>query len=296
MPKLKNHLLQINIKSKGAELSNITSVANQTEFMWQADPTIWASHAPNLFPIIGSMKDDSYCYNKQHYKMPKHGFARHNENFKIKAQTDNSITFSLVADDTSMAIYPFLFEFRISYLLTENKLSINHTVINLDTKALYFSLGGHPAFNCPLNENEDYTDYFLAFEKHEQSVSYLLNMANGLLTQKTKSVFSDGNRIYLKPDLFNEDALIFKDLKSKSVSLTHKTRGTLLTVDFKDFKQLGIWAKPNASYVCIEPWLGIADNETTDQNIETKEGILKLEAGASFEASYSIEIEQGHLV
>ena len=295
MPSLKNDLLQINIKSKGAELCNITSVKNNTEFMWQANPEIWGSHAPNLFPIIGSMKDDSYIYNDQVYTMPKHGFARHNDNFKIKNQTDSNITFSLVSSDDLYAMYPFLFELEITFTLSKNKLTVNHTVINSDKKPLFFSLGGHPAFNCPLSKDEVYKDYYLEFEKTENSKSYLLNMNNGLLTKKTKPVFSEGSRINLRPDLFIEDALILKDLKSRIVSLKHNSKGKVLTVEFEDFKQLGIWAKPNAPYVCIEPWLGIADNETTDQNIENKEGILKLEAGSVFNASYSIEIEQSRL-
>ncbi|WP_299110868.1 aldose 1-epimerase family protein [uncultured Winogradskyella sp.] len=296
MPTIKNDFLQINIKPKGAELCNILSVKNKTEFMWQADPTIWGSHAPNLFPIIGCMKEDSYIYNNKTYNMPKHGFVRHNDNFVVKNQSDSSITLSLTSNDTLYEYYPFLFEFEITYTLSKNTLTIHHTVKNIDIKTLFFSLGGHPAFNCPLSKDEDYTDYYLEFEKDENSQTYLLNMDNGLLTNETKPVFSDGNRINLRPDLFNEDALIFKDLKSRIVSLKHKTNGKVLTLDFKDFKELGIWAKPNAPYVCIEPWLGIADNETTDQNIENKEAILSLKSGSEFNASYSIEIEQSHLV
>ncbi|WP_179019859.1 aldose 1-epimerase family protein [Winogradskyella forsetii] len=296
MHRLKNNFLQINIKSKGAELCNITSVKNKTEFMWQADPEIWGSHAPNLFPIIGCMKDDSYIYKNKSYHMPKHGFARHNDDFTIKNQTESSITFSLISNGDLFEMYPFLFEFDITYTLSENRLTINHKVTNIDKKPLYFSLGGHPAFNCPISKDENYTDYYLEFEKPENTASYVLNMNTGLLTHETKPVFTDGNKIDLRPDLFNEDALIFKDLKSRIVNLKHKTKGKLLTVNFEDFKQLGIWAKPNAPYVCIEPWLGIADLETTDQKIETKEGIIELESGAVFEASYSIEIDEKHLI
>ncbi|NRD21227.1 aldose 1-epimerase family protein [Winogradskyella eckloniae] len=295
MYSLKNDILQIGIKPKGAELCNITSVKNNREFLWQANPEFWGSHAPNLFPIIGCMKDDSYIYNSKLYHMPKHGFARHNDNFVVKNQSDSSITFSLSSNDDLYELYPFLFEFEITYTLSENILTINHTVTNRDRKTMYFSLGGHPAFNCPLTKDEDYTDYFLDFEHQENSESYLLNMENGLLTNETKPVFAEGHKINLRPDLFNADALIFKDLKSRVVSLTHKTKGKVLTVNFRGFKQLGIWAKPNAPYVCIEPWLGIADNEFTDQKIENKEGVLSLKSGAIFEASYSIEIEKSLL-
>ncbi|WP_178985499.1 aldose 1-epimerase family protein [Winogradskyella helgolandensis] len=295
MYSLKNDLLQIHIKSKGAELCNITSAKHKTEFMWQANPEFWGSHAPNLFPIIGCMKDDHYIYNNKTYQMPKHGFVRHNDNFTIKKQSDSSITFSLVSNEKLYSCYPFLFEFEITYTLSKNKLMVTHTITNLDDKTLYFSLGGHPAFNCPLPKDENYTDYYLEFEKEEDSQSYLLNMANGLLTHDTKPAFSEGNKIHLRPDLFNEDALVFKDLKSRIVSLKHNTKGNVLTVNFKDFKHLGIWAKPNAPYVCIEPWLGFADHETTDQKIETKEGILSLASDSVFNASYSIEIDQKHL-
>ncbi|WP_458626323.1 aldose 1-epimerase family protein [Winogradskyella sp. PC D3.3] len=292
---LNNDLLQLTITSKGAELCNITSVKNKTEFLWQADSEIWGSHAPNLFPIIGSMKEDHYTYNNKIYAMSKHGFARHNDQFIIKSQTESSITFSLTSNKALYAIYPFLFELEITYTLSNNKLTIQHDVTSLDHKTLYFSLGGHPAFNCPLSKDENYTDYYLEFDQNENSQSYLLNMDNGLLTSKTIPVFTNGNKINLHPDLFNEDALIFKDLKSRIVSLNHKTKGKVVTVSFKDFKQLGIWAKPNAPYVCIEPWLGIADNETTNQKIETKEGIIKLSAHSNFSASYSIEINKNHL-
>ncbi|WP_400079256.1 aldose 1-epimerase family protein [Winogradskyella sp. R77965] len=296
MPLLKNHLLQIEIKSIGAELKAITSVKNNNEFMWQADPKIWGSHAPNLFPVIGSMKDDSYIYNDKTYKMTKHGFVRHNDKLIIKSHSDSEITFILTSNDQLYEMYPFLFQFEISYQLKDNIITVNHSVENIDSKTLFFSLGGHPAFACPLFKDEDYTDYYLEFEKQENSKSYLLNMENGLVTGKTKSVIVEGNKIQLHEDLFNEDALIFKDLKSRQVTLKHRDKGLVLSVRFEDFPYLGIWAKPSANYICIEPWLGIADIETTNQQIENKEGIISLASGSVFNASYSIEIDKRHLV
>ncbi len=296
MYNLKNDLLNINIKPKGVELCNITSVKNDTEFMWQADSNIWGSHAPNLFPIIGSMKTDSYFYNGQAYKMPKHGFTRHNQDFIVTKETKNTITFQLQSNPELYKIYPFLFQFELTYELKDNLLLVHHSVKNLDDTIMYFSLGGHPAFRCPLYKNEDYTDYFLEFNKVETTESYLLNMSSGLVTSKTKPVFTDRSKIRLSADLFNEDALIFKDLKSRKVTLKHQDKGPILSVTFEDFPYLGIWAKPKAPYVCIEPWLGIADSETTNQKIVEKEGIIALDSGSVFNASYSIEIEMRHLV
>ena len=293
---IKNELLKVAIKHKGAELCSIKPLANyKREFIWQADKTIWGSHAPNLFPIIGFMKNEQYFYDGKAYNMPKHGFVRHNEDFVVKHQSENSITFLLSSSSKLYTLFPFQFEFEITYTLNQNTLEVMHVVKNLDARTMYFSLGGHPAFNCNLYPDDVYTDYVLEFNSEEQSESYVLNMSNGLVTSKTKPVFKDGNRIYLRPDLFNDDALIFKDLKSRKVTLKHKLKGDLLSVKFEDFPYLGIWAKPNATYVCIEPWLGIADSETTNQNIEEKEGIIRLESNTTFEARYCITIEKSHL-
>lgn len=295
MPFLENDLLKIEIKSKGAELCSIRSIKNNTEFVWEANPNVWGSHAPNLFPIIGAMKDDSYFYNGKKYSMPKHGFARHNEDFEVISNSNSEVTFQLKSNDELRAIYPFEFEFLITYELKDNELLIHHTVKNTDSKTIYFSLGGHPAFACPLFKDESYTDYFLEFEKQETSKSYLLNMATGLVSDKTKPVFDSPNTINLHGDLFNEDALIFKDLTSRQVALKHKQKGEILNVKFEGFPFLGIWAKPNAPYVCIEPWIGIADSESTNQQIKDKEGIVTLEPKKLFKATYSITLNRNLL-
>ena len=121
-------------------------------------------------------------------------------------------------------------------------------------------------------------------------------MENGLISSKTKSVFNDSKTLQLRHDLFNEDALIFKDLKSKKVTLKSNLNGKILSVSYHDFDYLGIWAKPNGDYVCIEPWLGIADNEHTNQDLIHKEGIIKLEAKKGFQACYTIEVNKAHLL
>ena len=289
---LENKQLKITVKNTGAELCKITSSRNGTEFMWDANPDIWGSYAPNLFPIIGALKNNTYIFENQEYKLPKHGIVRNNETVILHEQTPNSLTFKLLYSEGSLKIYPFKFEFYITYKLTNNSIEVIHTVKNVDTKTMYFSVGGHPAFKCPVFENEDYEDYFLEFEHVETSKTHLINMENGLISSLKIPLLNKSNNIPLTHDLFNDDALIFKDLKSKKVKLKSKLYGNILSVSYNDFPFLGIWAKPNGNYVCIEPWLGIADNENTNQDLKTKEGILKLKAGNSFKASYSIEINK----
>ena len=295
MFELSNATLKIKIKPKGAELCEIASVKNNRQFMWHADPNVWGSFAPNLFPIIGILKDGTYIYNGIKYNMPKHGFVRGNEDIKLIKKTKNSLSFSLTYNDVLLKIYPFKFEFIITYTLTDNTLDVRYTVKNLDNKSIYFSVGGHPAFKCPLYKDENYTDYNLVFETEETSKTHLLNTQNGLVKNTTKSIFNTKNSIQLKPDLFNNDALIFKDLKSRKIALVSDKHGEILNMTFKGFNYLGIWAKPNAPYVCIEPWLGIADSENTSQNLVEKEGIIKLPENETFSANYSVQIHEHHL-
>ncbi|MEP5339563.1 MAG: aldose 1-epimerase family protein [Algibacter sp.] len=295
MHSIENDKLKISVKNTGAELCEISSVKNKTDFMWNANPDVWGSFAPNLFPIIGALKDNNYIHEHVIYSLPKHGFIRNNDAIKLIEQTLDSLTFGLSYNEELLKIYPFKFDFTLSYVLKGNVIELIHTIKNRDNKTMYFSLGGHPAFKCPVYENENYDDYSLEFEHKENSETHLINTANGLISSKTKPVFSNSNSLQLKHDLFNDDALIFKDLKSKKVALKSKTHGTILSFEYNDFPYLGIWAKPDGNYVCIEPWLGIADNVNTNQNIKDKEGILTLEAGKTCKASYSIEIDESQL-
>lgn len=293
---LQNNKLKIAVKKIGAELCEITSVKNNTAFMWNADPKVWGSYAPNLFPIIGALKNNTYFFENKKYTLPKHGFVRNNVDVTLHEQTENNLTLKLFSNKALLEIYPFQFEFYITYTLSNNTIEVSHTVKNKDTKTMYFSVGGHPAFKCPVFENENYDDYFLEFEHTENSKRHLINMESGLISSTTKAVFDNSNQIPLKHDLFHEDALVFKDIKSKKITLKSNKNGAILSVIFNDFPFMGIWAKPNGDYICIEPWLGIADGETTNQNLKEKEGIITLETQKTFKAVYSIEIHNDHLM
>ncbi|WP_243735779.1 aldose 1-epimerase family protein [Christiangramia sabulilitoris] len=286
---IENEFLKITVQETGAELGSIFNKDNQKEYLWQADPEIWGSHAPNLFPIIGVIKDGIYKYEGKEYSVPKHGFIRHNEKIRLKERTEHQLVFELLYSEETLEMYPFKFDFRIAFTLIGKSLEVNHQIINLDEKPILFSLGGHPAFNILHFEGEKIEDYFLEFDKKKDLDTYLLN-EDGLISSKTENVLKNDNKIQLTEHLFDHDALIFKDIKSKKVDLVSVKNGRILSVEYKDFKNLGIWAKPGAPYVCIEPWLGIADVEGTDQNLENKEGILKLSAENEFNADYTINI------
>jgi galactose mutarotase-like enzyme len=293
---LKNDLLEIAINPTGAELQKISAVKNDLEFMWDGNPEIWSGHAPNLFPIVGALKNDAFLYDNNSYSLAKHGFARRSNAFTIVDKTDNCLILKLKSSEETLQNYPFKFEFLVSYELVENQIKITYTVNNSDDKTIYFSVGGHPAFKCPLFPDETYSDYTLRFERHENSETHLLNLKTGLLNLQTEPVFKIPNAIALHEHIFDKDALVFKDLESNFVTLNSKIHGDIVSLYFEDFPFLGIWAKPKAHFVCIEPWQGVADSENSTQILKDKEGIVALANNKAYSASYTIEIHKRHIV
>lgn len=288
---ISNDHLQVSVQSVGAEIASLKATKSGKEYMWEANPDYWASHAPVLFPIIGSLKNDEYSLDGKTYALPKHGFVRYNESIKLKNRTNDRLNFQLDYSEETLKQYPFKFQFNITFQLLGNKLIVTHKVKNMDSIDIHFALGAHPGFKCPLNEGEAYEDYFIEFEKEEQEETIILS-DGGLISDATKPVLEESKVLPLHKDLFNEDALIFKTLKSRKVSLKSTKSDQVLTVRFADFDYLGIWAKPGAPFVCIEPWIGIADHENTDGNFLEKDGLITLPKDEVFSAQYSIEIEE----
>lgn len=287
--RLENEFLSVGVKSIGAELCSIENKNTAVEYIWHGDSAFWGSHAPILFPIIGALKDNTYFIEGEKYHLPKHGFFRNNENVILKKKSDDTLVFSLKYSEETLNSYPFKFELEVSFILKDKTLEVKHQVFNLDDQPVYFSLGGHPAFNAPLFPGELYEDYYLEFDQKMDLDTCALTK-EGLISNTSKQVVTEDDKIQLTTELFNDDALIFINILSKNVSLTSKHTGKILSVRYADFENLGVWAKPNAPYVCIEPWLGIADMEETDQDLKNKKGINKLMPTHSFCASYFIEI------
>ena len=287
----KNSELEIAVRQPGAELSSIKSLKTGIEYVWGCDPEIWNSTAPILFPIVGGLKDNAYLWKGVKYNLTKHGFIRENPQLELTGITADSLTFGMGSNKDTLKVFPFDFEFSIDFLLDGTKVRVIHQVTNSGNTPLYFSLGGHPGFKCPIRPDESYEDYYLEFEHPENSSTWLLH-ENGTVLDETAPVFSNSNIIPLSHELFSKDALIFKDLKSRKVTLRSRKSSQALSVSFEDFPYLGIWAKTNGDFVCIEPWCGVADKWNTDQHFETKEGIIQLAPGELFEAEYVVEIHE----
>lgn len=288
MPTISNEYLTLSIQEKGAELTSIYNKQTRLEYMWNADPAFWAKSSPILFPIVGTLKEDTYFYEEKSYKLSRHGFAR-DMVFTITAQESNTITFTLVSNEITKAKYPFDFRFDIIYTVKENAVSVTYKIMNTGKGKMYFSVGGHPAFKVPLADGTNYSDYYLEFNKDENAGRWPISK-EGLIEKNSIPLLSNTNRLSLTKELFAKDALVFKSLNSTSVSLLSSATLHGLEFDFEDFPFLGIWAAKNADFVCIEPWCGIADSVDTDQQLVHKEGINELEEEGVFEREWRVRV------
>lgn len=287
--KISNDTLEVKIKSNGAELCSIKDLTDDTEHLWQADPAVWAWHAPLLFPIVGVSENDELRIDGKKYIMPKHGFARRTE-FTILRQEKTSVEFLLSSSPDSLKIYPYQFDLWVKYKIINNELQISYEVKNKDDKTMYYSIGGHPALSIAYREGETIADYFIEFEELETIDRYRINKESGLFNGDQTTLLTNENIIPISHDLFKNDALILKELKSRTVYLKSRRHDKFVQVDFGDFDYLGIWAIPGAKYVCIEPWLGCADTEGQLIDIQQKEGIIALLPAQSRKSSYAIKI------
>ncbi|RYY33367.1 MAG: aldose 1-epimerase family protein [Sphingobacteriaceae bacterium] len=285
---IENEYLRVSIRSQGAELTSIYNKTTGVEQLWQADPDVWAWHAPNLFPIVGGLVNDELHADGRVFKLPRHGFTRQST-FLVAEVSPLQATLELPYSNKTLEVYPYKFDFQIIYTLIDSALRVTYKVINLDDKTIYFSVGGHPAFSVPFHEGEQYEDYYLEFETAEQLSTHMLSAA-GYFTGETREVPLDGNKLLLTKDLFSQDALVFKNIKSRMVTIKSTKHDKSLSVEYPHFEHLGIWAKPGASFVCIEPWLGYADNDGASVDISKKEAIHKLKHGHTFEAAFYISV------
>lgn len=278
---IENLKLTAKINSKGAELISLQN-QNKREYIWNGNPEFWGKHSPVLFPIVGTLKNNRYRYNNSIYQLSRHGFAR-DTNFDLIKYSHNQAVFSLKANNDTKKIYPFDFELQISYTLQEDTLIIGYKIINNEETELPFSIGGHPAFALP----KDFKNYSLAFEQPENLLTYQLK--NDLLSDKTAAITLSKNILPLTYSLFKNDALIFKSLNSRRISLL-ENQAPILHFNFKDFQNFGIWTKNDAAFICLEPWLGYSDTINTTGNILEKEGIQMVGAKRNFECHFSIKI------
>jgi len=285
---LENSNIRIAVRNLGAELTSFFDKNNNIEHLWQASPTIWPWHAPVLFPVVGRCLNDEILIDGTAYKMERHGFARKSD-FELVSQSDTSLDFRLSSSEKTLTTYPYLFDLHIIYEINGNHVKQSFEVANTGNDTMYFQLGSHPGFAVPFLKDEVYEDYFIEFDKDTVLDRENIN-DHGFFDTSISNVINGTNRLPLEADIFHKDAIIIKELQSRKVTIKSTKNPHMLSVEFRDFNYLGLWAKVGAPYICIEPWLGCADTEGRPVEYKEKEGILSLAAREKFRASIIITI------
>lgn len=286
--RIQNKNISIEVNSLGAELWSLKKIGSDFEYLWQGDKTFWGSRSPVLFPTVGAVKNSKFKVDGVEYPLGNHGFALKSE-FVLIEETDTKLVYSLKSNDEIIKMYPFKFELLLSYSLNATTVEINYTVKNLDTDEIYFQLGTHPGFNIPLDNNLKMNDYYIEFNKSEDCKRLFFDKANLTVTNKDAPGLN-GLKMNLKHETFYEGAAIFKSINSDELILKSDKGDRFVKLAFNKFPALGVWQKPDAPYICIEPWHGVSDDDDYTGEFKDKDMIITLDKSKEYNCFMTIEI------
>lgn len=286
---LRSGRLSATVKAHGAELCSLMD-AGGIEFVWQAGPQ-WPRHAPLLFPIVGRLANDELRHRGKTYRMTQHGFAR-DSRFVWTERGEGRCTLVLEDSEATRALYPFAFRLTAAYAIDDSGLDLTFTIANTGKETLPASLGGHPAFNWPLQAGHAKESYALTFANAESAPVRRLD--GGLLRAATEPSPVKNRALPLSESLFVDDAIIFDRIESNSVHYAAgqgAATGPWLKMSWRGFRELGIWSKPSgAPFLCIEPWRGHASPTGFDGEFTEKPGLMHIAPGAQECLSFRIEV------
>ncbi len=279
-----NGSISVGVKKYGAELSSFKSLDSGVEYLWQGNPDIWYGQSPILFPIVGTLLNNKYYVDGKEYELHRHGIARKRD-FELKEQGENYFVLTQKYNEDTLKVYPFKYVFDIEYKIEGKALTVTHTIKNEDDGDMYFSVGAHPGFNCEIGD-------VLEFECDESNASNEMINEDAVLIDKKFPVPIENKIFTITQNIFDKDAHVLTDLASKKCTLKGKNRKGEIIFNFGDCPALGLWAKPGAPYVCIEPWYGINDSTEKTDDFSQKRLIQKITNGEEFKFSWSAEISE----
>ena len=296
MIELKSDQLQVQFQTFGGALSSIKD-KDGVEYLWQGDPTYWSGQAPVLFPICGSVRNDTVVYENKDGsheigKIPRHGLVRKKE-FDLVEQTDNSVTFAIEDTDEMYENYPYHFRLEITYIMTGKTIRTQYKIYNKETeRTMPYFIGGHPGFNCPLLADEVYEDYYLEFEEPETCSVPKSFPETGMLDFKDRSSWLDNQKeLDLNYDLFSYDAVTLDELESRKVALRSRKHDKGLRLHFEEFPNLIVWSTLNKGpFIALEPWSGLSTSLEEGDRLEEKKDVRILKPGDFDHVGFDIEI------
>lgn len=287
---ISNGKLAVSVDSCGAELKSLRRADAEQEYMWCADEQYWGRTSPTLFPLVGGLKNGEYRYQGEVYQMTKHGFVRDRE-FKVMSHEASEIWFVTEADEETKKEYPFDFRLEIGYRLEGMSLKVLWRVENPSDKTLYFSIGGHPGFNCPIHPEDSRDDYYLQFDAKDCIRNTSIG-ADGLASDDIVIYELDEDGIIpISEELFAKDSLVIEDYQVHEISLLTPDKKPYVTVAF-DMPVVAVWTMPgkNSPFICIEPWCGNCDHTNFAGTLEERKWSNQVEPGQRFAQEYKITI------
>lgn len=285
---LENDLLQVEIDSFGGELKSVKNKSTGQEYMWQGDPKYWGRTSPVLFPFVGSLRNKQYTYDGKTYAMGQHGFARDMEHTLV-SKTDTEILFELVSTEETLQKYPFTFVLNLGYELVDNELKVIWKVTNNSAdKALHFSIGAHPAFNCPIHGEENKAGYKFFFGGADE-IHHHGHTDTGLSIEEDVILALENHRVTITPEFFDGSTYIIEGPQTQEIGVEDPAGERFITVLF-DMPVVALWSPPgmNAPFLCIEPWFGRCDAHDFEGTLEERAFNNTLESGKQFETNYTI--------
>ena len=288
METIRNNQLCVTISEHGAELQSIKDAGGK-EYLWQGDALFWGRRSPILFPIVGSLWNGRCTINGKTYEMGRHGFARDND-FKLIAKGETKAVFAFTDNAETLKRYPYKFNLTVSYRLEGNRIHVIWHVENTDEKAIYFQIGGHPAFNLPDLQPEEPIHGRLRFDV-DNPIRRFATVKGCLDNARHETVKTENGIWNFTDKSFENDALIFDHSQLHHIELLNGAGETEVSVNFKA-PAVGLWTPhgKNAPFICIEPWYGVADMEAYEGDIRDRYLMNQLLPGASFMAQYTITI------
>lgn len=282
---IKSENVKVQCLLEGAMLHSL--VKDEIEYLWQGDKKYWAGQAPVCFPITGVLRDSKAVAFGKPCEMKRHGVARINP-FEIREQGANFVSFIQNSSEETKKAFPFDYSLEIRYTVLKNSVTTRYTVKNTGKDRLPFVIGGHPAFNCPLESGEKFEDYTVEFSGAVNQKCLRPDVETGLVDiSKRYDVLDAPNKINLDHSLFDLDAMVFDNIKPKSAVLSAGGRG--VKIDYQDFDNLLVWSSSNGgNFVALEPWTGISTCSDEDCVFENKRGMTVLEPDC--EASFAFKI------
>lgn len=275
---IQNEFLKVEINDIGGELTSIIDKKTGREFMFDGNPEWWTGISPVLFPVVGRFYKETYTDNGKTYKLPLHGFVRKNPIDFVSA-TDTVLVQKRVANEETLAMYPYNFEFYLTHTLREKSIDVTYTVVNKGNTDMPFQVGAHPGFRAKLGDK--------LILKSRFNEIYFQNLKDGLCDTPKYPI---GKETVVTKELFDNDVLIFDNAQLYSAALADEN-GEYVEVSFTGFPACGVWAKAGAPYVCLEPWFGSDDVPGTDNEFRNRRNMNLLTPGNTFTATYTINIK-----